>query len=394
MVEQDRRRVRRWLALGGLLMAIAAVVVLVTDPSSDDTGSVPEGGSRFGQEQASSHGGLLEVLAPVLRPDAPPSAGLPVERAVAQLFAVGFEGTRPPEPVLRRVRTRGWGIVIVGGTNYRSPSQLRSAVASVRRQARRGRQLEPLFMANPDELGRLGPPPASEIGLDGTPSEAGGEAAAASRRLRRVGIRLVLAPSADLGVGGGPAEDRAFSDDPTEAARFVSAAVRGWLAGRVLPAPGRFPGEGGASQDPLLGPATVGLSLPELVRRDVRPFAAVARTAPAMQMSSALYVAWDGVTPATLLPDAVALLRHRLRFRGAVVSGDLIAATAAGTGGIARAAVDALKACCDVLVVPGGRADQDTAYRAVLDAVRRGEVPRARLVEAVRRVRALKALVR
>ena len=148
----------------------------------------------------------------------------------------------------------------------------------------------------------------------------------------------------------------------------------------MLPVPGRFPGEGAASQDPIEGPATVGLSLEELVARDVRPFAGVVATAPAMQLSAALYAAWDGVTPATLSPDVVrAAARAARATRGAIVSADLVAATAATGEGVGKAAVDALKAGCDLLLVPGGRAEQDAAFRAVVAAVRSGELPYARV---------------
>ena len=156
-------------------------------------------------------------------------------------------------------------------------------------------------------------------------------------------------------------------------------------------APGRFPGEGGASQDPLVGAATVGLSTDELSARDVEPFRGAVRAgADAIQMSAALYAAWDGVTPATVLPDAVRFLRTSTGFDGAVASADLIAATGATGGGVARAAVEALKAGCDLLVVVGGRSEQEAAYRAVLEAVRREEIPRERFAEALGRVTALK----
>ncbi|HEX2085361.1 MAG TPA: glycoside hydrolase family 3 N-terminal domain-containing protein [Solirubrobacteraceae bacterium] len=393
MVEQDRRRrLRRLLAAAGVLMAVAAVVLLVTDPLADEEpqGAVPEAGSRFRGEEEPRDRGLLEALAPVVAARTP-STGLPLEESVAQLFMVGFEGREPPEALVRRMRTRAWGIVLVGETNYASPSQLRDAVDALARAARRGGQPPPIFAADPDALGRLGPPAAPDIGLDGTPADARAEAKDAARRLREAHVQMILGPSADLSVGGGPAEGRAFSDDPREAARFVEGAVRGWRDASVVVAPGRFPGEGGASQDPLFGAATVGLSLDELRRRDVEPFrAAVRGGAPAIQMSAALYVAWDGVTPASLLPDAVRFLREETGFRGAIVSSDLVAATSGTGGGVARAAVEALKAGCDVLLVAGGRAEQEAAYRGVLAAVERREIPRARLVEAVRRVGVLK----
>ena len=394
MGEENRRR--RLLAALGVLMALAAGVLLVVEPFEDAErpGDVPEAGSRFRGEKADGQQSLLDALAPVLAPR-PEGPELPVEQGAAQLFAVGFEGQAPPRPLLRQLRTRAWGFVLVGAGNYGSPSQMRDAVGALERAARRGRQTRPLVAGDPDALGRLGPPPAPEIGLDGTPDEARAEAAAAARRLREAHVRMVLGPSADLRVEGGPAEGRAFSDDPLEASGFVGAAVRGWKEARVAVAPGRFPGEGGASQDPLFGAATVGLSVDELRARDVRPFAAAVRAgADAIQMSAALYAAWDSVTPATVLPDAIRLLRSSTRFGGVVASADLVAVTAATGGGVGRAAVDALKAGCDLLVVAGGPEEQEAAYRAVLGALRRREIPEARFAEALRRVAALKRAAR
>ena len=43
------------------------------------------------------------------------------------------------------------------------------------------------------------------------------------------------------------------------------------------------------------------------------------------------------MTPATLLPEAVRFLRTATKFRGAVVSADLIAATGGGGGGVGEA---------------------------------------------------------
>ena len=395
MVEQDRRRVRRRLAAGGVLMAIGAIVLLIagTGGRDEEGGPVPQGGSRFAPAAGTEGRGLLDVLGPVLRPAEASAAGLPPELAVAQLFAVGFRGTEPPAELERRVRSRGLGAVVVGGTNYLSPGQLRGVRTALARAAKKGDRIPPIVAADPAELGDLGPPPARELGVDRTTAEVTRATRSAAKRVRGAGVQLVLSPPADLRVSGGAAENRAFSDDPGRAADLVRASVRGWEDERVAPAPGRFPGEGAASQDPLLGPAAVGLPLDQLKARDVRPFGAVAEWAPAVQMSAAVYAAWDGVTPATLEPAAVALLRRDLKFGGVVVSADLIAATAPGSGGVARAAVDAVKAGCDLLVVRGGRGEQEAAYRAVLGAVRRGEISEERLAESVKRVERLKAEV-
>jgi beta-N-acetylhexosaminidase len=370
------RRTRIVFVLAGVLMAAAALALLVAgeDPPerrSADRAPGTEAGSRFRDDPRTGDARPADLSA------------AEIERRVARLFVAGFPTATGPQ--------RHWGALLVTDANYASPQQLRTLVRTLQRRARRAQRPVPLVFADPAILPGLAPADQPTLGVDGEPREAGAEARRAAARVRTAGIDVVLAPSADLGIGGGPAEPRAFGDDPLRVAEFVRAAVDGWLAGGVAPAPGRFPGEGAASQDPIEGPATVGLSLSELVARDLRPFAGVASRAPAIQMSAALYAAWDGVTPATLLPEAVALLRRRLGFRGVVVSADLIAATAATGEDVGRAAVDALRAGCDLLVVPGGREEQDTAFRAVVEAVRSGELPRARLDEALRRVTELRS---
>ena len=127
------------------------------------------------------------------------------------------------------------------------------------------------------------------------------------------------------------------------------------------------------------------------------PFIAVAtgdRAVPAIQMSNAIYAAWDGVTPATLLPDAIEELRDRIGFQGAIVSADLVATTATTGGTVGKAAVDAMKAGVDLLVVPGGRAQQDEAYRAVVAAVRSRAIPAQRVVDALRHIAAMRTLTK
>ena len=55
-----------------------------------------------------------------------------------------------------------------------------------------------------------------------------------------------------------------------------------------------------------------------------------------------------------------------------------------------KAAVDALKAGCDLLLVPGGQAEQDEALAAVVAAVRGQQIPAARIDEALRRLETLR----
>ena len=331
-------------------------------------------------------GGGVKVVK--VEPPGELALGMSTRDAIAQLFAVGFAGTGPRAPMVKRLRTRAWGLVVLHATNTVAPVQTRTLVHALTDAGKRGGRPAPLVTAaQPASYPGVSMLPQPE---QGSPSVARDEAQAAAKVLRQDGVRAVFSPDADLGLETGPAAGSAFGTDPPLVARLTREAVHGWRAGRVASIVGDFPGEGAASQDPAEGPATVGLGLDDLRDRDLRPFTAAIRAGAAgIQISNALYVAFDGVTPAGLLPDAYALLR-RTGFEGVGMTGDLTAATAATGGSVGAAAVDALRAGADVVYVPGDAANQEEAFQAVVRAVDRGRITRARLADALLHVSSLK----
>ena len=199
----------------------------------------------------------------------------------------------------------------------------------------------------------------------------------------------MLAPAADVGYSAGPADGLAFSDDPARVARAARASVAGWRAGGVVTAPGHFPGQGAASQDPLDGPASVGVGRGRHPALDLVPFRAIARRAPAIVVSSAAFAAYDSVTPAALTPAITkALLREQLGFAGVAISDDLDGVAAATGTTVADAAVAALRAGIDLLYVPDP-AEAEPAYGRS-SAVRAKTLDARRVREALLRVLALK----
>ncbi|HWH96587.1 MAG TPA: glycoside hydrolase family 3 N-terminal domain-containing protein [Baekduia sp.] len=385
---------------GCLTVVIVAVVLLVGGGNGGR--AVLEAGPSFGASTSTP----ASTTVPASTTSAPAGTGTanataaassgglpaPAARAVARLFLIGFGGRRAPRGVLRRFALHEWGGVVLQPGNGVSPQQVADLVGQVRGAARRAGHEPPLIAAS--QLG--GDLDAVPVGaaLQSAAGDAAGARAwslAVAGALRPLGIRMVLAPDGDIGYAGGPWEGIAFSDDPATAATMTAAAVSGWKDGGVAPVPGHFPGEGAASGDPALEAATVGVSLDELRQRDLQPFAAIAAQAPAIQLSAATYVAFDGVTPATLLPDVVTLLRRDYNFDGVIVSGDLAAASLAGGEPVADLAVRAVKAGVDLVWIPGDAGDQDASWRAVVRALRTGEIPASRVADALRRVGVLRA---
>src|SRR5215207_8997153 len=319
-------------------------------------------------------------------------AKMSLERQVAQLFMVGFAGVDTSPPATTPVLRREWGAVLVRPSNTLDAAQVRRLTYVVG-TPRKGR-LPAIVTAAEPATGTCFPgapardqPVLARAGV----RVIARESERTARRLRALGFRMALTPLADVASEGGFRKDRAFGVRPAFVASATRAAVDGYLAARVAPAPGNFPGDGGVAQDPDTQSAPVGLTLPELRVRDLVPFRGVVKVAPAIQMTNAVYVAYDGVTPATLLPGAIdGLLRRELGFKGVVVSADLGATSIAYPITVQDAAVEALAAGCDLLVIRGDAKDQERAYKAVLAAVRKGTISHLRLGAAVRRVLALK----
>jgi len=404
--------------LGMLAAAVALLlgggIYLLLIRGGDD-GPVVEAGSRFGSDAEGGGGGsLLDTLAPVLGarqqaraggPDAPPPTAEEVSRAtgdaVAGVFVLGFRGTQRSGSFFERLGARPYAGVLLARYNYDEPSQLAGLTAQIQKVARDAGHPAPIVAAQQEgdefsAFANLAPRGQEDVG-SGSVADIRASALAAGQQLRVLGVGMNLAPNADVAVAGGPGQGRAFADTASKVVRAVKASVAGYRRAGVAAAVGPFPGDGAASQNPEGGPAPVGLGLEELRDGDMTPFAAVASgrgAAPAMQMSNAIYVAYDSVTPATLLPDAIEELRERLGFEGTIVSADLVATTATTGGRVGEAAVAALRAGVDMLVVPGGRAQQDEAYRAVVAAVASGAISPDRIVAALRRIAALRRLTR
>jgi beta-N-acetylhexosaminidase len=406
--------VRRLAILGGVLVVLLGGAIYLLFLRGEDEAPVVEAGSRFGDERGSGSGGtLMDTLAPVLGarvravrggsdPAAPSAAA--VERApqtgVAGLFMVGFRGTNSEAEFFTRLKARPYGGVLLTNANYTQPQQLSALTQALQKAARDGGHPAPIIAASQEggafnAFGNL--PPISQVDVGNARKGTRNTALAAGRQLRALGVGMNLAPNADIAVAGGPGQGRAFSDQPARVVSSVRAYVSAYRQSKVVAAIGPFPGDGAASQDPSAGPAPVGLSLDELRGADMKPFEAVAtgpHAVPAIQMSNAIYAAYDSVTPATMLPDAVEELRDRIGFEGAIVSADLVATTATTGGSVGEAAIEALRAGVDLLIVPGGRAQQDEAFRAVVAAVRSGKISPERVAGALAQIAKLRALTR
>lgn len=393
---------------GPTALAIVAglgIAAAIQDYSSDGTDAgvpepVPEagGGAAPPRERTSF---LAKLIPPpperVEGPQAPSSIAdlarrLPLERKVAQLFLLGFEGQDLTAPIFEQMQRQDIGGLVFESRNYLDPQQIASLAGEGRVIAEGAAHVPPFVMVS-QEGGKFSefpdlPPTAAPSQLESA-EQAEEAAAEAAATLGPLGFNAVLAPVVDVGTadGTGALDERAFSDDPARVASFARAVVRAYASEDVMAVPKHFPGLGAAGQPPENGPTPVGLTVPELRERDLVPFrAAFDADARAVLISHGSYTTDDFVTPGSLSKSiATGLLREELGFTGMSITDDLASPAVTAISAIPDAAVAALQAGVDLVWISGPRGDQEAAMNAVLNAVRAGDISRERIDQALLR---------
>ncbi|MDO5736986.1 MAG: glycoside hydrolase family 3 N-terminal domain-containing protein, partial [Propionibacteriaceae bacterium] len=220
--------------------------------------------------------------------------------------------------------------------------------------------------------------------------------ASLAARLASAGVNLNFAPVADVASNAASpiVGSRSFSADPVRVARHVAAAVRGHLDSGVAATAKHFPGHGATADDSHLVVPTVDVDLATLRKRELPPFAAAVDAGVPVVMTGHLLVpSLDPDAPATMSPRIIdGLLRTEMGFEGVVVTDGLDMHAITGTVGRPEAVVRALLAGVDLMCIGGDSVTAEVVEDivvAVEEAVAKGRLPRARLVQAAGRVSAL-----
>jgi beta-N-acetylhexosaminidase len=212
--------------------------------------------------------------------------------------------------------------------------------------------------------------------------------------LRALGLDVDFAPVLDVHTN--PANpiigERAFGTDAATAARRALAFARGLDAAGVLACGKHFPGHGDTATDSHLELPRIDHGWDRLDRVELLPFRlAAAAGLPMIMTAHVVFAALDPARPATLSEQVITgLLRDKLGYRGVIVSDDLDMRAIAGHIGVDVAAVAAVRAGCDVLLLCKSEDNQASAEAALIREAERDAEFRRKVGEAAHRVRALK----
>ena len=349
---------------------------------------------------------------PTPDPIAEAVAAMSTEQKVSQLLVAGIEGTQLGQDAVQAVQDYQVGGVILFGRNVESAGQLAELTNGLKDL---NGDYTPLFLCVDQEGGRVDRMPPE---VERTPSawsvgqtldtEGVGAAYGAllAEECAAFGFNMDFAPSLDIwsNPDNTVIGDRAFGNDWEWTAFFGMSAVESMEEqGGVIPVVKHFTGHGDTLVDSHVALPVVDKSLEELWQSELVPFnmtlnqedyfgAQAGPSAPAVMVAHILLSQVDPDYPASLSHRVVTgLLREEMGFDGVVCTDDLTMGAVSNTYGMGEAAVLAVEAGCDLLLVCHGADNLTAARDALLEAADSGRLSPERLDESVKRILSLKA---
>jgi beta-N-acetylhexosaminidase len=328
--------------------------------------------------------------------------GMTLRDEVAQLVFIAFDGGSPNtrsrayRNFVRLIAgTKVGGLILTNVSNGRvvqkaEPYALGAFLNRIERLAK-----VPLMVGGDFERGasmRVNGttvfPHAMAFGAAGDPELARFEGQVTAREARALGVQWVYYPVAD--VNDNPDNPiiniRSFGEDPQQVAAQVTAFIEGahsYKRNYVLTTAKHFPGHGDTAVDSHLNMPTINADRQHLESVELLPFRAA--IAAGVDSIMTAHIAVPALAPpnlpATLSPAILTdLLRHEMGFKGLVITDALEMGGIAQGFNSADAAVRAIEAGADALLMP---ADPEAAIRGVVAAVESGRITRQRIRESV-----------
>ncbi len=342
-------------------------------------------------------------------------AEMSLEEKVGQLLMVHFNGEEVNEDAKTLVqRTKVGGIIYYNWSNgLHSPKQVQILSTGLQKLTEANQNPIPLLIATDQEGGVVARlqngftnfPGNKALGETFNPQLAEDTALAMGRELQAVGINMNLAPVVD--INNNPRNPvigvRSFGEDAETVLAFGEKALSGYKKAKIIATLKHFPGYGDVEIDPHEDLPVVHKSKKVLEQVELLPFARLASFADAIMTAHILVPAFDAENCSTLSEKTLHYLREKIGFTGVIVADSLVMeGVVKKCHTVDEAAIQALKAGCDILIL-GGKlligersgfeltvADVQRIHSSLVQAVKTGRIPEARVNQAVERILNLK----
>ncbi|MCL6589902.1 MAG: hypothetical protein K6U80_08115 [Firmicutes bacterium] len=322
---------------------------------------------------------------------------------IGQMLFFGFSGSETGRDFSQRYQQIPSGGVILFRRNLQNPEQIKKLTENLQELAQVFDPDRPLLIAVDQENGNLSPlrglipslPGNMGLAATGDPHAAYWAGYITGKELINLGINLNLAPVLDLAAQYNPAVGpRAFGDQPELVARYGVELARGLRAGGALFMGKHCPGHGNCNEDSHYLLPICRQKRAVLIARDLAPFRAVAAVNGAsLMMAHVKYPDWDQANPASLSAEIIGFLRRELNFQGVIMTDCLEMDAIQQQVPLPAAAVAAVQAGNDLILISHSPQHQTAAFQAIREAVKEGRIKIRRIEESVARIRKWKDLL-
>lgn len=332
---------------------------------------------------------------------------LSLEEKVAQLFIVLPEQlvenvdcvTAAGEITKEAINKRPVGGIVYFSSNLISPQQTRSMTSNVQRYSME-RLNVPMFLCVDEEGGQLTRLAGKEgfdlpifdnmsvVGSQGDSDKAYEIGESIGQYLGDLGFNTDFAPVADVlsNTENQVVRYRSFGESPETVKEMTDAVSCGLASQEILSTYKHFPGHGDTTADTHEGYAYSNKSKEELYQCELIPFiGGIERGVPFIMVGHISFPHIIGnETPASLSKTIVKdLLINELQYKGIIITDALNMDAISQKYSSAQAAVKALNAGVDMLLIPD---DFNAAYEGILSAVQNGEISENRIDESVYKI--------
>lgn len=323
-----------------------------------------------------------------------------LEEKIGQMIIVGFGGPKVDDHVESMIRNRQVGGLILFGRNIEDKDQLAALIADL--QAINQDNRLPLFIAVDEEGGRISrlPPgtpqfPSNKaLGEQNDPDYSFKVGQETGAELAALGFNMNFAPVLD--IFSNPQNevigDRSFGNNPEVVSRLGLAVMKGLQSKNIIPVVKHFPGHGDTHVDSHFGLPVVEHDRARLESFEFIPFKeAISSGVEAIMVAHIMYPQLDPGKPATMSEKILtAVLRHDLGFEGLIITDDLEMGAITENFVLEEAALAAVQAGADLLLVCHSSAYQEQVLSRLKTAVQNGELTVDRVDESVARIMGLK----
>lgn len=325
-----------------------------------------------------------------------------LDRLVNACLLPGFAGANPPEWVVEGL-ANGLSGATIYGANLTDGEAIPRIAAAIRRSApdalvaidEEGGDVTRLdYLTGSTYPGNLALGVVDDVALTRAVAEG------IANDLVAAGVNFNLAPSVD--VNSDPRNPvigvRSFGSEPDLVSRHGVAYIEGMQTAGVAASAKHFPGHGATTADSHHDLPLVDCDEATFRTRELPPFlAAIEAGVQSIMTAHVIVNALDPALPATLSHAVLTdLVRRELGYDGVIITDALDMAAVRREHGIAGAAIKALTAGADLLLL--GSVDGESYCREIREgvaaAVKSGDLDPARVEEAAERVGRMRAWAR